>query len=170
MNQLLIYFKKDCLELWSLDNNGRVLPVMFNSSNQLPLYFLLCGDEIVMNNYAKEQYLNGAALSFGDFWKNINNDSISYKRLSTLNSFATLLPYVLKESILPSIAQSHFNTTLSSFINAPKTLVSFDSFVEDNHKEIILKLFIEVIGFDSNSIITLDFFYCYRDIMPAPFI
>jgi hypothetical protein len=73
MNPLLIYFREECIELWSLDTNGRLLPVMYNSSNQLPLYFLLSGEEILMNKYAKDAYLNNEANSFGDFCKNLEN-------------------------------------------------------------------------------------------------
>ena len=164
MNPLLIYFKEDCLELWSLDNNGRLQPIMYNSSNQLPLYFLLSGEQILMDNYAKESYLDSSPNSFGDFWKNIENDSIKYDRFSTENSFASLLPFVMKESILPSVAKSHFHTNFSDLLKQPNTIVVFDSFVEEHHKEKILKLFFEIIGFEPNSILSIDFFACFRDI------
>ncbi len=164
MNPLLIYFKEDCIELWSLDNNGRLLPVLYNSSNQLPLYFLISGDQILMDNYAKDSFLSGSKNSFGDFWRNIENNSLNYDRFAIKNSFATLLPYVFKESVLPSIVKSHFHTNLSDFLTQSNTAVIFDTFVEEQHKEIILKLFFEIIGFDPNSILSIDFFNCFRNI------
>lgn len=165
MNPLLFYFREDFIELWSLDNNGRLLPVMYNSSNQLPLYFLLSGDQILMDNYAKDSYLDGTVNCFGDFWKNIDNDLVIYERFASKNTFASLLPYVLKESVLPFIIKSHFHSgNLSEFLKKSNTLLVFDSFVEENHKEIILKLFFEIIGFDPNSISSIDFFACFRDL------
>jgi hypothetical protein len=164
MNPLLIYFKEDCIELWSLDNNGRLLPVLYNSSNQLPLYFLISGDQILMDNYAKDSFLSGSKNSFGDFWRNIENNSLNYDRFAIKNSFATLLPYVFKESVLPSIVKSHFHTNLSDFLTQSNTAVIFDTFVEEQNKEIILKLFFEIIGFDPNSILSIDFFNCFRNI------
>ena len=126
MNPLLIYFREECIELWSLDTNGSLLPVMYNSSNQLPLYFLLSGEQILMNNYAKDAFLNNEANAFGDFWGNLDNNSISYDRFASKNSFSTLLPYVLKEAVLPLIAKSHFHTNLSDLLEKTNTAVLFD--------------------------------------------
>ena len=162
MNTLLLYFKEEYIELWSLDNNGRIIPVLYNSSNQLPLYFLISGDQILMDDYAKNSYLNSSQNSFGNYWNNLENDSLTYERFNTKNSFASLLPYVLKEDILPYISKSHFHTNLSSFLNEPNTVVLFDSFVDDLQKEIILKLFFEIIGFSPNSLLSIDFFECFR--------
>jgi hypothetical protein len=163
MNPLLIYFREEFIELWSLDNNGRLLPIMYNSSNQLPLYFLLSGEEILMNKYAKDAYLKNEANSFGDFWKNLENNSISYDRFASNNSFSTLLPYVLKEAVLPLIAKSHFHTNLSHFLKDANTAILFDSFVEEKHKQIILNLFLEIIGFDPNTILSFDYFDSFRE-------
>ena len=161
---LLIYFREECIELWSLDTNGRLLPVMYYSSNQLPLYFLLSGEEILMNNYAKDAYLNNEANAFGNFWENLDNKSISYDRFASNNSFSTLLLYVLKETVLPLVAKSHFHTNLSNLIKEANTAILFDSFVEEKHKEIILNLFFEIIGFDPNSILSFDYFDSFREI------
>ena len=164
MNPLLIYFSEEYIELWSLDTNGRLLPVMYNSSNQLPLYFLLSGEQILMNNYAKDAFLNNEANAFGDFWGNLDNNSISYDRFASKNSFSTLLPYVLKEAVLPSIAKSHFHTNLSDLLEETNTAVLFDTFVEEKHKEIILNLFFEIIGFDPNTFLSFDYFDSFREI------
>lgn len=164
MNPLLIYFREECIELWSLDKNGRLQPIKYNSSNQLPLYFLLSGEEILMNNYAKDAYFNNEANAYGDFWENLENNSISYNRFASNNSFSTLLPYVLKEAVLPLVAKSHFHTNLSNLLNETNTAVLFDSFVEEKHKEIILNLFFEIIGFDPNSILSFGYFDSFREI------
>lgn len=163
MNPLLIYFSEEYIELWSLDTNGRLLPVMYNSSNQLPLYFLLSGEQILMNNYAKDAFLNNEANAFGDFWGNLDNNSISYDRFASKNSFSTLLPYVLKEAVLPLIAKSHFHTNLSHLLKDANTAILFDSFVEEKHKQIILNLFLEIIGFDPNTILSFDYFDSFRE-------
>lgn len=165
MNPLLIYFKEDYIELWSLDNNGRLLPVLYHSSNKLPLYFLLSGDEILMDDFAKQSYLNNTPNSFGDFWNNLSDESIYFERFLTKNSFASLLPYVFKESVLPSIAKSHFNSNLTTLLNQSNVGIVFDSFVEDYDKEIVLNLFFQIVGFDPNSLLSIDFFDCYRDLI-----
>lgn len=165
MNPLLIYFKEDCIELWSLDNNGRLLPVLYHSSNKLPLYFLISGDEILMDDFSKQSYFNGSTNSFGDFWKNLGNESLNYERFLAKNSFASLLPYVFKESILPSIAKSHFHSNLPTILNQSNVGILFDSFVDDDHKEIILNLFFQIVGFDPNSLLSIDFFDCFRDLI-----
>ncbi len=165
MNPLLIYFKEDCIELWSLDNNGRLIPVLYHSSNKLPLYFLLSGDEILMDDFAKQSYFSNSPNSYGDFWHNLSNESINYERFLASNSFATLLPYVFKESVLPSIAKSHFQSNLPTILNQSNVGILFDSFVEDDHREIILNLFFQIVGFDPNSLISIDFFDCFRDLI-----
>jgi hypothetical protein len=137
---------------------------MYNSSNHLPLYFLLSGEEILMNNYAKDAYINNEDNAFGDFWKNLENNSISYNRFASNNSFSSLLPYALKEAVLPVIAKSHFYSNLSDFLKEANTAVLFDSFVEEKHKEIILNLFFEIIGFDPNSILSFDYFDSFKEI------
>ncbi len=163
MNSLLLYFKEDCIELWSIDKNDRLIPVTYISSNQLPLYFLIDEDKILMEDYAKEQYSKGISNSFGNFWRNIDNDSLTYERYSAKKSFSTLLPYALKESILPKIAKSHFQVTLKELLTGTKTILLYDSFVPERHKEIILNLFYDIVGFDRNSIISIDFFEYFRD-------
>jgi uncharacterized membrane protein len=163
MNSLLLYFKEDCIELWSIDKNDRLIPVTYISSNQLPLYFLIDGDKILMEDYAKEQYSKGISNSFGNFWRDIDNDSLTYERYSAKKSFSTLLPYALKESILPKIAKSHFQVTLKELLTGTKTILLYDSFVPERHKEIILNLFYDIVGFDRNSIISIDFFEYFRD-------
>ncbi|MFN5209212.1 MAG: hypothetical protein ACK5D8_06945, partial [Bacteroidota bacterium] len=161
MEPLLIYLREEYLELWSIDNNGRVLPVNFQSSNKVPLYFIQNGDQIEMDDNAKQQYLNNN--SFGDFWKNMGNKSLTYTRFQKSFLFDTLLPYAMKESVLPEVLKSHFHSSnFSEFIAQKRTFLLFDSFVEEKQREVITKGFLEIIGFAPNNLTILDFWGLFR--------
>ena len=163
MEPLLIYIREDYVELFSIDNNGIVLPVNFQSSNKVPLYFILNGDQIEMDDNAKQQYLNCNNNSFGDFWKNIGNKSLTYNRFQKCFTFDTLLPYAMKESILPEVIKSHFHSSnFSEFIQQKRTFLLFDSFVEEDQREIITQGFLEIIGFAPNHLTILDFWELFR--------
>jgi len=108
MDSLLLFFREEVLEMWSIDPNGRLLQVNYNSSNKIPLFFLLSGDQILMDSFAKESYNKKIENSFGDFWQNSASNMIEYQRFGAKYKFDTLLPDKLKESILPSVVKSHF--------------------------------------------------------------
>lgn len=163
MDPLLFYFKDDFIELWSIDQNGRLVQVFYNSSNRIPLYFLLSGDQIIMDNYAKESFFKLQNGAFGNFWKNTGNTSITYERFGTNYQFDTLLPYAIKETILPSILKSHFNNTnFSEFLQSKRTFILYDSFVDEEQRELINKMFFEIVGFAPNSLIFLNYWDIYR--------
>jgi hypothetical protein len=163
MEPLLLYFKEEFIEFWSIDQNGRVIPVLYNSSNRLPLYFLLSGDQIMMDNYAKDSFLKSINGSFGNFWENLGSNSLKYDRFGSKHDFDTLLPYSLKETVLPSILKSHFhNNNFSEFIQSKNTFILYDSFVHEEHREIINKYFLEIIGYAPNLITFLNYWDVYR--------
>jgi len=163
MDPLIIYIREDYVELLSIDNNGRILPVNYQSSNKVPLYFILNGDQIEMDDNAKQQYLNSTNDSFGDFWKNTGNKSLIYYRFQKYFTFDTLLPYAMKESVLPDVIKSHFHSSnFSQFIQQKRTFLLFDSFVEEEQREIITKGFLEIIGFAPNHLTILDFWELFR--------
>jgi hypothetical protein len=165
MDPLLIYFKEDYIELWSIDSNDRLLPVNFQSSNKIPLYFLLNGDQIQMDGFARSQYLEHTSgiFTFGDFWKNIGSNLITYSRFEKSYSYDTLLPFALKESILPSIIKSHFHSpNFSEFISQKRTFFLFDSFVDEDKREAINKGLLEIVGFSPENLIFLDYWEILR--------
>lgn len=163
MDPLLIYIREYHLELLSIDSNRRVVPVYFQSSNKVPLYFILNGDQIQMDDNAKQQYLNSTNHSFGEFWKNTGNKSLTYTRFQKSFSFDTLLPYAMKETVLPEVIKSYFHSNnFSEFIQQKRTFLLFDSFVEEDQREIITKGFLEIIGFAPNNLTILDFWELFR--------
>jgi len=155
---LLLYFKEDCLELWSMDDNGRLMQLEYQSLNKIPLYFLLDKDQILMDNHAKNAYLKKDPGSFGDFWVNAVKQDLTYKRFGANFPSDSLIHYALKETILPSIFLKYFgNIKISEFSNKSKIFVLFDPFVDYNLQKIISKGLCEITGIASNSIVTLDF-------------
>lgn len=163
MNPLLLFIKEEYIEFLSIDSNGRVLPVNFQSSNRVPLYFLINGDQIQMDEHAKSEFINNTRNSYGEFWKNTGTQSLSYNRFQKSYFFDTLLPYAIKETILPDIIKSHFHTSnFSDFIQQKSTFLLFDSFVEEVQKEIIVKGFLEIIGFAPNNLIILDYWELFK--------
>ena len=53
---LLIYFKEYTVEFWSIDQSRRLVPINFGVDNRAPLYFLVSGDQISMDQNAKIQF------------------------------------------------------------------------------------------------------------------
>ena len=169
MDPLLIFIKDECLELWSIDSNGRVLPVNYQSSNKIPLFFLLNGDQIQMDEFAKNQFLSNTQGAFGDFWKNIGKKSITYDRFQKNYSFDTLLPYALKENILPSIIKSHFHSpNFSEFISQKRIFFLYDTFIEEEKREVINKGLLEIVGFSPDNLFFLDFWELFRQKINNP--
>jgi hypothetical protein len=164
MEPLLLYFKEEFIEFWSFDQNGRLVPILYNSSNKLPLYFLLSGDQIIMDTYAKSAYLQSINGSFGNFWGNVGSSTLKYERFGLRHDFDTLLPYSLKETILPAIIKSHFhNINFSEFLKNKNTFILYDSFVDEEQREIINKYFFEIIGYAPNSITFLNYWEIFRN-------
>jgi len=166
MNSLLLFFREDVLETWSIDLNGRLLPVNYNSSNKIPLYFLLSGDQILMDSFAKESYYKNVENSFGDFWQNSASNMLEYERFGAKYTFDTLLPYTLKESILPSVVKSHFHCgNLSEFLTQFNTLIAFDSFIDQEQQEKINKNLLEIVGYNPNALVLIDFWENYKEVL-----
>jgi hypothetical protein len=166
MDSLLLFFREEVLELWSIDPNGRLIPVNYNSSNKIPLYFLLNGDQIQMDLFAKESYKKSVLNSYGDFWLSNSSNILVYERFGAKYKFDTLLPHTLKESILPSVIKSHFHCgNLSDFLTQFNTLISFDSFVDQEQQEQINKNLLEIVGYNPNSLILVDFWDNYRELL-----
>ena len=80
MDSLLLFFREEILELWSIDPSGRLIAVNYNSSNKIPLYFLLSGDQIQMDSFAKESFKKSILNSYGDFWQNNASNILVYER------------------------------------------------------------------------------------------
>jgi hypothetical protein len=163
MGPLLLFFKDNYLELWSIDKNGRLIPVLYQTSNKIPLYFLLNGEEIIMSDYARDSYCSEVKGSYGDFWVNTGNKSLFYTRFHTEYSFDTLLPYALKENILPTISKSQFHiSNFSEFLQQKITYILYDSFIEEDQRDIINKGFFEIVGFLPNNLTILDFWNLFK--------
>lgn len=163
MDPLLIFFREDWLELWSIDKNGRLRPLEYQNSNRVPLYFVLSGDQILMDGYAKESFKKNAPNSFGNFWKNLGNQSLTYKRFGAVNSFESLLHYALKENIFPQLIRDYFpSCTFSEFLSGANNFVLFDSFISEEQSCLVNKGFFEIIGFSPNSLKFLDYWELFR--------
>jgi len=163
MGPLLLFFKDNYLELWTIDKNGRLIPVLYQTSNKIPLYFLLNGEEIIMSDYARDSYYRDVKSSYGDFWVNTGNKSLFYTRFHTEYYFDTLLPYALKENILPTISKNQFNiNNFSEFLQQKITYILYDSFIEEDQRDIINKGFFEIVGFLPNNLTILDFWNLFK--------
>jgi len=152
--------------MWSIDSNGRLLEVNYNSSNIIPLYFLLSGDQILMDSFAKDSFNKNVENSFGDFWQNSASNMLEYERFGKKYKFDTLLSYTLKESILPSIVKSHFHCgNLSEFLTQFNTLIAFESFIDQEQQEKINKNLLEIVGYNPNALILIDFWEHYKEVL-----
>jgi uncharacterized membrane protein len=155
---LLLYFKEDSIELWSIDDNERLIPLEYQSLNKIPLYFLLDKDHILMDNHAKNAYLKRDPGSYGDFWGNFSKQELTFNRFGSNFPCNSLIHYALKETILPSIFNKYFGSIkISEFSKKSRTFVLFDPFVDDDVKKTISKGLNEITGIALNSIVTLDF-------------
>jgi ribosomal protein L7/L12 len=163
MESLLLYFREEFLELWSMDANGRLVPVHYQNNYKIPLYFLINGEQVQMDEYARDAFNRNVTGSYGDFWKNIDNRGVTYTRFGSNHSFSTLIHYALKESVLPTVLKSYFhNSNFSEFLQSKNTFVLYDSFIDEDHREIINKGFFEIIGFLPDSVTVMDFWNLFR--------
>ena len=160
---LLIYFKEEVVEFWSIDQNKRLIPINFGANNIVPLSFLVSGDQISMDQNAKMQFDSNADNSYGNYWANILNSQLKYNRFHNSHSFSTLLSYAIKENILPHIIRNNFSSfTKESFLTTCKTIIIYDSFIDEQHRNIVNKELLEVIGFNPSSLVTYDYWELYR--------
>ena len=163
MEPLLLYFRESSLEMWSLDSNGRLKPVLFQSSNKIPLNFLVSGEQILMDSYAKEAYYKNEVGAFGDFWTNTGAKKKEYQRFGIQHSFDTLLPYALKESIFPAVLRSTYpSLNFADFLQSNLLFVLYDSFIDVELREVINNGFFETIGFSPGSISIVDFWEIFN--------
>lgn len=163
MEPLLLYFRESSLELWSVDSNGRLKPVLFQSSNKIPLNFLVSGEQILMDSYAKEAYYKNEVGAFGDFWTNTGAKKKEYQRFGIQHSFDTLLPYALKESIFPAVLRSTYpSLNFADFLQSNLLFVLYDSFIDVELREVINNGFFETIGFSPGSISIVDFWEIFN--------
>jgi hypothetical protein len=119
-----------------------------------------------MDSFAKESYKKSVLNSYGDFWQNNASNILVYERFGAKYNFDTLLPHTIKESILPSVIKSHFHCgNLSDFLTQFNTLISFDSFVDQEQQEKINRNLLEIVGYNPNSLILVDFWDNYREFL-----
>jgi hypothetical protein len=160
---LLIYFKEHEIEFWSIDQNKRLIPIICGSTNKVPLYFFVNGDQIDMDRNAKMQYELNADNSYGNYWVNLLNPQLKYNRFNTSHPFSSLLAYSIKETILPAIIRFNYsNLSQESFLNKWKTIIVYDSFIDEQHRNIINKELLEIIGFNPSSLVSFDYWEIYR--------
>jgi hypothetical protein len=160
---LLIYFKENEVEFWSIDQNRRLIPVNCGSNNKAPLYFLVNGDQIAMDQNAKLQFEAESDNCFGNYWANLLNPKLKYNRFNTTHQFSSLLAYSLKEEILPAIIRFNYSDfTQESFLNTYQIVIVYDSFIDEQHRNVINKELIEIIGFHPSSLVSFDYWELYR--------
>lgn len=160
---LLIYFKEYEVEFWSIDQNKRLIPINCGSDNKAPLYFLVNGDQIAMDQNAKMQFELESDNCYGNYWTNLLNPQLKYNRFNSSHPFSTLLAYSIKENILPAIIRFNYsNLTQESFLNTFQTVIVYDSFIDEQHRNIINKELIEIIGFNPSSLVSFDYWELYR--------
>jgi hypothetical protein len=150
-----------------MDWNGRLLPINYQTDNKVPLYFLLSGDQILMDAFAKESFQQSIQTqisgSYGDFWRNTGNANINYERFGARHVFDSLLPHALKESVIPTVLRTQFHgANFSEFLSMGTSYILFDSFIDEVSRDIIIKGFFEIIGYAPNTINVIDFWDNFR--------
>ena len=164
MNTLLIFFREDCLELWSIDTNNRLVPVLYNGTHEVPLYFLYdrVDEQIYIGGHAKEQYLRQSDGTYGDFWGQVVNSTEVYSRYGKSEELLTLLHFSLNESLIPEILKSHFHkASISSFFESGNLLVLYDSFINSRDASRITDGFLRVLACRPESFKVLNFWETY---------
>jgi len=164
MNTLLIFFREDCLELWSIDTNNRLVPVLYNGTHEVPLYFLYdrVDEQIYIGGHAKEQYLRQSAGTYGDFWGQVVNSTEVYSRYGKSEELLSLLHFSLNESLIPEILKSHFHkASISSFFESGTMLVLYDSFINPRDASRITDGFLRVLACRPESFQVLNFWETY---------
>ena len=160
---LLIYFKEYTVEFWSIDQSRRLVPINFGVDNRAPLYFLVSGDQISMDQNAKIQFDLKTDNTYGNYWTNILNPQLKYNRFNSTHPFSSLLSFAIKENILPDIIRYNYSGfSQESFLNNFKTIIIYDSFIDEQHRNRVNKELIEVVGFNPSSLVSFDYWELYR--------
>jgi hypothetical protein len=160
---LLIYFKENEVEFWSIDQNKRLIPINCGTNNKAPLYFFVSNDQIAMDQNAKMQFESNVDNSYGNYWSNLLNPQLKYNRYNASHQYSTLLSYSIKENILPAIIRFNYSSfTKESFLNKCKTIIVYDSFIDEQHRNIINKELLEIIGFNPSCLVSFDYWELFR--------
>lgn len=151
MNKILIFFRHDHFEIWSIDANNRLIPLLFLDSNIVPLYFLISGTDISIGNFAKEQYNKGIGESLGCFWSEIAFSEQKIIRGSKSIQRKELLEIALLEIVFPELIRNYFeNITLESFINSKSIIIIFEPFCNIESSKIIFESIKKKFFYSSN--------------------
>jgi hypothetical protein len=174
MNKILIFFRHDHFEIWSIDANNRLIPLSYLDSNIVPLYFLISGTDISIGNFAKEQYNKGIGESLGCFWSEVAFSEQKIIRGSKSIQRKELLEIALLEIVFPELIRNYFeNTTLESFINNKSIIIFFEPFCNIESSKIIFES-LKKKFFNSSNLFLVDYwkilfeFYCDRKLINEP--
>jgi hypothetical protein len=157
MSKILIFFRHDHFEIWSIDANNRLIPLDFLDSNIVPLYFLISGTDISIGKFAKEQYEKGIGESLGQFWDQIATSNEKIIRGASILPKRELLATAFIEVLLPDLSRNYFhNKSVESILQSQQVIVCFEPFCSEEKEKEIFELFKGKL-FDSPNIVHLDF-------------
>jgi hypothetical protein len=157
MSKILIFFRHDHFEIWSIDANNRLIPLDFLDSNIVPLYFLISGTDISLGKFANEQYEKGIGESLGQFWDQIATSNEKIIRGTSILPKRELLATAFIEVLLPDLSRNYFhNKSVESILQSQKVIVCFEPFCSEEKEEEIFELLKGKL-FNSPNIVHLDF-------------
>ena len=152
MTSLLLYFKQDSVEFWSLDQSSRLIDLNVDShSNILPLYLYAFDAEVEFGSFAKKKNEEGDSNAFGDYWRSVatKNDSINYYGNS-----------VEKKKLLSLFLRKIFEK-LSDKLNFERIVLVFEPFISiDIKKEQMLYIAQSIKDIE---IISIPFYYLFAE-------
>ena len=100
MSEILIYFREDTVELWSLDQSSRLLKIKDESgSNIIPLYFDVSDTDIKFGAFAEKSFKEGRRNTFGNYWGDVINSKDSFNYYGTSVPVSEALSLYLKRVI-----------------------------------------------------------------------
>ena len=125
MSEILIYFREDTVELWSLDQSSRLLKIKDESgSNIIPLYFDVSDTDIKFGAFAEKSFKEGRRNTFGNYWGDVINSKDSFNYYGTSVPVSEALSLYLKR-VIESKSSS--------------LLFIFEPSIDTNHRKKILE-------------------------------
>ncbi len=141
MENILLFFRYDQVELWSIDSSKRLIPLNYLDSNVIPLYFLISGSDLTIGGFAKEQFQKGVGECLGNFWSEVAFSEEKIIRNTSSVSKKNLLSTTIFESILPELSRNYFEgITIEEIIRNKKIIVCIEPFLDENKVSVFFEL------------------------------
>lgn len=146
---VLVKISKHKASFWYQSEGSTYAPLAIKESNEVPLYFYVCGNDYIFGTVAKDRFYSNDPNAYGDYFEIVTDPAKHFSIYGIQKPVKQLLYYGIEQYL------SHFiNTVLyksesiESYRQSFPIRFIFDTDIEDKEKALIESLFKEA-GYDN---------------------